>query len=64
MAKGIWKLENISVKTEDEIFHNKKNLLVLVVKDNNPYGYKIIEKFNLTVDDAKDMTENLNYDER
>ena len=62
MAKGIWKLENISVKTEDEIFHNKKDFLVLVVKDNNPYGYKIIEKFNLTVDDAKDMKDNLNYD--
>lgn len=62
MAKGIWSLDNINIKTENEIFHNKKDRLVLVVKDNNAYGYKIIDKFNLTTEDAKDMLNNSNYD--
>lgn len=62
MAKGIWSLNNIYIKTENEIFHNKKDRLVLVVKDNNAYGYKIIDKFNLTTEDAEDMLKNSNYD--
>ena len=44
---GVWNDRNIDILTQDDLFHNRNQRIVLVVNNPKTGGYKIIDKFDI-----------------
>ena len=44
---GVWNVKNMDILTQDDLFHNGNQRIVLVVNNPKTGGYKIIDKFDI-----------------
>ena len=44
---GVWNVKNMDILTQDDLFHNGNQRIVLVVDNPKTGGYKIIDKFDI-----------------
>ena len=44
---GVWNDRDMDILTQDDLFHNRNQRIVLVVNNPKTGGYKIIDKFDI-----------------